>query len=278
MVTSTIMIGERKTSQIKAKLANKIDPSFWRRWDSGTASLVLVCTISNLVAFVASSNLTPKYIELDSLVQPGHLLSLARTEGMILLATISLRVLVRSNLQRVALQGLVAGFLTADAVNDIILVTNGSWFLATELAYVTAASIPAMAVLMASESLLRHEVPGAHEAHKQGGAQLIDLDNQFQHCDDDKTWEVQSRWLHTASTAGLGGCVSGRPDRDVETRQISKLSNDPKLMPDMHQNPSSASRNEPSAGNEAPLAILAQPLEGLVSPQRVPFVYDEEHL
>lgn len=160
------MIGERRAGRILAKLTTITNSHLWRRWDSTSASMMLVCTISNFVAFLVSSNLTSKYVELDSLVQPGHLLSLARTEGLILVASMSLMVLVRSNLQRVALQSLVAGFLTADAINDIVLVTTGSWLLATELAYVMAASIPALTVLMASECLSRREVSGSPEQQK----------------------------------------------------------------------------------------------------------------
>jgi len=108
------------------------------------AALAVLCAVSNLVAFTISSGLRSNYIELDPLVRAGSLLSLAVSEGIILAASIVLLVLVRDVVERTVLQGLVSGFFVADAVNDTVLVSTGNLFLATELAWATAAVIPAM--------------------------------------------------------------------------------------------------------------------------------------
>lgn len=107
----------------------------------------VVSLLSNLVAFVVSSGPPAGYIELDPSVQPGLLLSLARTEGILLIAALVISKSLRSAPERIALQGLVAGFLTADAVNDVVLLATGSTLLAMEFAWVTATTIPTIGAL-----------------------------------------------------------------------------------------------------------------------------------
>jgi hypothetical protein len=116
-------------------------------------ALAILCIASNLVAFVVSSRLPPIYMELDRLVQPGSLLSLARTEGFILISSFVLLALVRNVAERTILQGLVLGVLAADAMNDIALVSTGNWPFAMELALATAVSIPALVGILISRRL-----------------------------------------------------------------------------------------------------------------------------
>lgn len=117
------------------------------------AALTILCIVSNLIAFVASSGLSPMYIELDRLVQPGSLLSLVRTEGLILISSFVLLALVRNVTERIILQGLILGVLAADAVNDIALVCTGNWPFAIETALATAVSIPALVGILMSRRL-----------------------------------------------------------------------------------------------------------------------------
>ena len=104
--------------------------------------------VSNLVAFALSYNMPAGYTELDTLVQPGLLISLAKTEGIVLLATLVIAVALRHPPERLFFQSLVAGFFAADAVNDVVLFSTGSQLLATEFAWLAAASLPVAAGLL----------------------------------------------------------------------------------------------------------------------------------
>jgi len=117
------------------------------------AALTLLCLASNLIAFVVSSSLPPMYVELNRLVQPGSLLSLARTEGFILMCSFVLLAIVRSVSERMILQGLILGVLAADAVNDIALLSTGNWLLAIELAVATAVLIPSLVGILTTRKL-----------------------------------------------------------------------------------------------------------------------------
>jgi hypothetical protein len=132
------------TRRIWAQLTRAVGSPRLSPWKSSFAVLAIFGMVSNLVAFVVSSGLPSNYIELDPLVQPGSLLSLARTEGIILAVSLVILTMMQESSERMALQGLITGFFTADAVNDIILISTGNSFLAMELAWVTAAAIPAM--------------------------------------------------------------------------------------------------------------------------------------
>ena len=79
------------------------------------------------------------------MVQPGLLLSLLKTEGVILIASLALAAWVNKTSVRVAFQSLLAGYFAADAVNDVIIVATGNAFLATELGLLVAASLPLLA-------------------------------------------------------------------------------------------------------------------------------------
>lgn len=141
------MIGQAETRRILAFLAYPLNFRNWRLAGPGFAALTLVSAISNAAAYQVSSSLPSGYVELDPSAHPGLLSSLGRTECTILLVSFLLLALVRNPTERIALQSLVTGFLTADAVNDLVLFETGSWLLATEFAYVAAASIPTIAVL-----------------------------------------------------------------------------------------------------------------------------------
>jgi len=86
-------------------------------------------------------------MELDQWVAPGSLLSLGRTEGLILAGSVLFYLVSPRGLERIAIQSLVSGFFTADAVNDVILRTTGSNLLATEFSWVAAAMLPMMAFM-----------------------------------------------------------------------------------------------------------------------------------
>jgi len=116
-------------------------------------ALTMLCIASNLMAFVVSSGLPPMYVELDRLVQPGSLLSLLRTEGIILIISFVLLGLVRNVVERTVFQGLILGVLAADAVNDIALVYTGNWPIAIETALATAVSIPALVGILMSRRI-----------------------------------------------------------------------------------------------------------------------------
>jgi len=118
------------------------------------AVLTVLCAASNLIAFLVSSGLPRMYIELDRLVQPGSLFSLIRTEDSILIGSLVLLALVRNVVERSILQGLILGVLAADAVNDFVLVSTGSWLLAMELALTTAVLIPVLVGIVLSRGLV----------------------------------------------------------------------------------------------------------------------------
>ena len=115
--------------------------------------LATVCVISNLVAFTLSFRMPAGYVELDPLVQPGLIVSLVKTEGIALIATLALWVGVKHPSERIIFQSLVAGFFAADAVSDGVLFATASQLLATEIAWLAAASMPVAAGLL----LLRRE-------------------------------------------------------------------------------------------------------------------------
>jgi hypothetical protein len=136
-------LGRSTTARLVRGLVTQ--PTLFFRSSGGV--FVCVAMLANLIAFVASTNLPSAYMEVDQLVQPGSLLSLARTEGFILGGSVLLYLLSPRGLERIALQSLVAGFLSADAVNDVILRTTGSNLLATEFSWVAASMLPMMAFM-----------------------------------------------------------------------------------------------------------------------------------
>lgn len=111
-------------------------------------ALTILCVTSNLAAFLMSSVNPSLYVELDRFVQPGSLFSIATSEGAILALSIFLLAMVRNVTERTVLHSLVLGILAADAVNDLVLISTGDWFLSMELAWLTAASIPTMVGLL----------------------------------------------------------------------------------------------------------------------------------
>ena len=115
-----------------------------RRCGLSLAALTIMCMISNFIAYVISAGLPQKYVELNLLDRPVSSLSLARSEGLILAASILLLALIRDVDQRTVLHSLVLGVLAADAVNDAALVYAGNWLLALGLAVVILVSIPAI--------------------------------------------------------------------------------------------------------------------------------------
>ncbi len=122
-----------------ATISNQLSPGKF-----SFAALAILCVVSNFIAFVVSSGLRSNYVELDPSVQPGSLLSLGMTEGIILAVSVSLFVLIHDAAERTVLLGLVSGFFAADAVNDVVLVSTGSMYLAMELAWITAVAIPSV--------------------------------------------------------------------------------------------------------------------------------------
>jgi hypothetical protein len=114
---------------------------------SSSGVFVCVALLCNLIAFVASTNLPPGYVELDQMVHPGSGFSLAQTEGFILIVSVLFFLISPRGLERIAIQSLVSGFLTADAVNDVVLRATGNNLLATEFSWAAAATLPMMAFL-----------------------------------------------------------------------------------------------------------------------------------
>jgi len=145
--------GGAGTGDIRTDIAPATNGLGFGTWKSFFAALTILCIASNLIAFVVSSGHPPMYIELDRLVQPGSILSLVRTEGFILISSFVLLALVRNVAERVIFQGLILGVLAADAVNDIALVSTGSWPFAIVTALATAVSIPALVGILMSRRL-----------------------------------------------------------------------------------------------------------------------------
>ena len=79
------------------------------------------------------------------MVQPGLLLSLANTEGVILVESLALVAWVNKTGVRVAFQSLLAGYFAADEANDVVIIVTGNAIVATELALAVAASLPLLA-------------------------------------------------------------------------------------------------------------------------------------
>ena len=152
-ILSTDTNAGNETRGIRSNIAPALSILGLGTGKSSFAVLTLLCLASNLIAFVVSSSLPPMYVELNRLVQPGSLLSLARTEGFILISSFVLLVLVRSISERIILQGLILGVLAADAVNDIALVSTHDWPFAIELAVATAVLIPSLVGILMSGRL-----------------------------------------------------------------------------------------------------------------------------
>jgi hypothetical protein len=133
---------------------------------SSSGVFVCVALLCNLIAFVASTNLPPGYVELDQMVRPGSALSLAQTEGFILAVSVLFFLISPRGMERIAIQSLVSGFLTADAVNDVVLRATSNNLLATEFSWAAAATLPMMAFL----AILDQKI-GDATGHRQGPPQ-----------------------------------------------------------------------------------------------------------
>jgi hypothetical protein len=141
------MITDGSTRSIMARLARGLVTQPTLFFKSSAGVFVCVAMLANLIAYVASTNLPSAYVELDQMVHPGSPLSLAKTEVLILTISVLFFLISPRGLERIAIQSLVSGFLTADAVNDVILRTTGNNLLATEFSWAAAATLPMMAFL-----------------------------------------------------------------------------------------------------------------------------------
>jgi len=117
----------------------------WR--PSVSFTLVLASVSANLLAFVLSLRIPTGASEVNPFVHPGMLASLAYSEGMILLVSFILSVLLRDEAKRCVILGAVVAVLTGDALNDIVFTLTSSQFLATDISYAFTALIPAFVAM-----------------------------------------------------------------------------------------------------------------------------------
>jgi len=119
----------------------------WMRllvWRPSVSFTLVVASISiNLLAFTLSLGIPSGASEVNPLVHPGSLASLAYSEGIIILSTFVLSALVRDEGQRTVILAAVVAVLTGDALNDLVFTLTTSQFLAVITSYASTALIPA---------------------------------------------------------------------------------------------------------------------------------------
>jgi len=135
-------------------LANKRSSSFEMQWTkllawrpSVSITLVLASISANLLAFTLSLRIPSGASEVNPLVHPGLLVSLGYSEGIIVLISFMLSVLIRDEAKRSVVLAAVLAVLTGDALNDIVFSVTNSQFLAVDISYAFTALIPSFVAI-----------------------------------------------------------------------------------------------------------------------------------
>jgi len=131
-------------------MANKRNLPFQPEWKklmawrpSVSFSLVMSSILANLLAFTLSLRIPSGASEVNPLVHPGSLASLGYSEGVIVLVSLALSILVRDEGRRCVILAAVVAILTGDVVNDVVFSVTNSQFLAVDISYSLTALIPA---------------------------------------------------------------------------------------------------------------------------------------
>ena len=140
-------------------MANKRSTPFQMEWmkllawrPSVSFTLVLASTSVNILAFTLSLRIPTGASEVNPLVQPGMLASLGYSEGIIVLISFVLSVLIRDEAKRSVILATVLAVLTGDALNDTVFSVTNSQFLAVDISYAFTALIPAFVAIRCIQS------------------------------------------------------------------------------------------------------------------------------
>jgi len=142
-----------------ADMTGRLSPALlmkWMRRRAWRASVSLGLTVAsvcaNLSAFIMSMRIPSGASEVNPLVHPGTLSSLAYSEGLIILISFALSTLLRDEGKRSVILAAVVALLTGDALNDIVFSFTGSQFLAADISYASTALIPAFVAMKCIQS------------------------------------------------------------------------------------------------------------------------------
>jgi hypothetical protein len=111
------------------------------------SGLILLGVTVNLIAFALSLLIPAWATEANPYVQPGSLLSLARSETIIILGSLLCRLLCKDRMMLNMLQAAIVALLTGDASNDVLLMISGREFLAIVGSYALTAFIPTLVAI-----------------------------------------------------------------------------------------------------------------------------------
>jgi hypothetical protein len=132
-------------------MTNKLSSLFQVEWmklvawrSSVTFTLVLVSISANLLAFTLSLQIPSGASEVNPFVHPGSLASLGYSEGIIILISFVLSILILDEAKRSVVLAAVVAVLTGDALNDIVYSLSRSQFLAVDISYAITALVPAL--------------------------------------------------------------------------------------------------------------------------------------
>jgi len=135
-------------------MANKRSTPFQMEWmkllawrPSVSFTLVLASLSANLLAFTLSLRIPSGASEVNPLVHPGLLVSLGYSEGIIVLISFVLSVLIQDEAKRSVILATVLAVLTGDALNDTVFSVTDSQFLAVDISYAFTALIPALVAI-----------------------------------------------------------------------------------------------------------------------------------
>jgi hypothetical protein len=142
------------TTGIAVGMTNKRSSAFQVEWmklvawrPSVSFTLVLASISANLLAFTLSLHIPSGASEVNPLVHPGLLASLGYSEGIIVLVSFVLTILIPNEEKRSVVLAAVVAVLTGDALNDIVYTLTRSQFLAADISYTFTALIPAFVAM-----------------------------------------------------------------------------------------------------------------------------------
>jgi hypothetical protein len=124
-------------------------------WRPSTSFAIMLASVSiNLVAFALSIRIPSGDSEANPFVHPGMLASLGFSEGTIVLGSFMLSKLIRDEAKRCVILAAMAGLLTGDALNDIVISLTNNQFLAVDISYTFTALVPAFVAMKWLQSQL----------------------------------------------------------------------------------------------------------------------------
>jgi hypothetical protein len=117
-------------------------------WRPSISSIIILASISaNLLAFALSLQIPNDASEVNPLVHPGMMASLLFSEGIILLVSFLLTILLHDEAKRSVVLAAVAAVLSGDALNDLVFSLTNNQFLAVDISYAFTALIPALVAM-----------------------------------------------------------------------------------------------------------------------------------